>query len=142
MSRNFTAAQDICRTAILHVTGLLKLIAGYDIDFNLGFNLTDVSYTFDFLEADGGIMDFDPARFHISGTGSYGGYTARLMEMCVTTSSRCDLDLVFTRNASGTAPEPGTLLLMSLGLGWFGLAHLRNRRRDAKGLAPPMRAAA
>ena len=97
----------------------MAVIAG--LDFNLGYALSG-NTTFDFLEADGGITGFDPldpTRFTIFG--SYTGYSVALMKDCSYAGGRCDLDLVFTRLADAV-PEPGTALLMSLGLlgltGW------------------------
>lgn len=114
----------------LHVTGLLKFISGYHIDFSLGFGLTGASYSFDFVHADGGLSNFDPFAFNIFG--DYAGYLAQLLATCDTSGMQCDVDLRFTRQGDGSVPEPGTLLLCALGLGAFTWAR-RKRQTPAAG---------
>ncbi len=68
----------------LHITGLLNLVLGYNIGFELDFHLLNPFYKFDFLTADLGIDGFDPMQFSIGGTGSYAGYTVALSELACT----------------------------------------------------------
>jgi hypothetical protein len=47
-----------------------------------------------------------------------------------------DIDLHFFRLAIGTAPEPGTALLLSLGIGWLGFSRWRRKQALAAASQP------
>ncbi|MDI6747190.1 MAG: PEP-CTERM sorting domain-containing protein [Rhodocyclaceae bacterium] len=108
---------------ILNVLGSIDFGAGARIDFGFdrNFNLTDSSYFFRFLFADD-IQGLENLTFDYTGLDPL--YTTGLDLECQ--SGRCDYSLLLTRHDDpGKVPEPGTLLLTTLGL--LGLAFGRRK---------------
>jgi len=100
---------------VLNDLGSIFFGAGSTIDFNFapGFNMTDPTYAFQFLDGRNGIEGLNNVVFDYTGLS---GYSSQLAANCAP-GSGCEDTLLLSMNGPGEqVPEPGTILLTVSGL--------------------------